>query len=63
MLEELVRLATKSASDSARVSAIKEVLDRAYGKAPQSLTGEDGGPILSETVVKQVIVDPQDYEA
>jgi hypothetical protein len=27
------------------VSAIKELLDRAWGKAPQPLTDPDGGPI------------------
>ena len=32
------------------VSAIKELLDRAWGKAPQPLTGEDGGPIQIQGV-------------
>ena len=45
MLKALVQIAKESDSDAARVSAIKEVIDRAYGKAPQALTGEDGGPV------------------
>lgn len=44
MLKELVRLATKAESEQARVSAIKEVLDRAYGKAPQAIVGDEDGP-------------------
>jgi len=27
------------------VAAIKELFDRAWGKAPQALVGQDGGPI------------------
>lgn len=42
MLDELVRLATNAESEAARVAACKEVLDRAYGKAPQALTVDPG---------------------
>jgi hypothetical protein len=35
-LKELARLAREAENESARVSAIKELLDRAYGKAPQA---------------------------
>lgn len=35
---------------AARVSAAKELLDRAYGKAPQALTGEGGGPITTKII-------------
>lgn len=46
VLKELARLATKAESEQARVSAIKEILDRSYGKAPQPMTGEEGeGPV------------------
>lgn len=48
---------------AAKVAAIKEILDRGHGKAPQAITGENGGPIQSETVIKQVIVDPPKYDA
>lgn len=54
-LETLVSI-HKSGTEpaSARVSAANAILDRAYGKPPQSLehTGKDGGPvgILFQTV-------------
>lgn len=45
-LKELARLANEAESETARVSAIKELFDRAYGKSPQAHTGPDGeGPI------------------
>ena len=46
----LVSVARGSDSDAARVSAASAILDRGYGKAPQSmeLSGPEGGPI--ETV-------------
>ena len=46
-LKELVRLATKAKAEPSRVSACKEILDRAYGKAPQSLehSGRISNPI------------------
>jgi hypothetical protein len=37
-LVELARLAKEAASETARVAAIKEILDRAYGKSPQAVT-------------------------
>jgi hypothetical protein len=36
-LAELARLATKAASEATRVAAIREILDRAYGKSTQSV--------------------------
>jgi hypothetical protein len=46
-IAELARLSTSATPDSARLSAIGMLLDRAYGKPKQMLehTGEDGGPI------------------
>ena len=32
-----------------RLAAIKEWHDRAYGKAPQAITGEDGGAVKVDT--------------
>jgi hypothetical protein len=37
IFKELVRLAFKSKSEQTRLGAMKEILDRAYGKAPQPL--------------------------
>lgn len=39
-LKELARLSTQAESEQARVSAIKELFDRAYGKATQVLANE-----------------------
>ena len=36
-VEELARLAKEAQSEQARVEAIKEILDRAYGKSKQSV--------------------------
>lgn len=44
-LEELVRLSKEAENEATRVSAIKEIFDRAYGKAPQAITGDSGGPL------------------
>lgn len=39
-------LLLKSENESVALGAVKEVYDRAYGKAPQALTGEGGeGPV------------------
>jgi hypothetical protein len=32
-------------SEQARIAALKEIMDRAYGKAPQGIEGTDGAPI------------------
>lgn len=37
------------------VSAIREYHDRAFGKAPQAITGEDGGPIKLDTDLASMI--------
>ena len=52
MIAELVRIAKESTSDAARISAIKEILDRGYGKAPQAVTGggTDGRPVVLQIV-------------
>ena len=46
-IAELARLSTAASTDSAKLTAIGMLLDRAYGKPKQTLehTGEDGGPI------------------
>jgi hypothetical protein len=48
----LARLMDEADTDTAKISACKEILDRAYGKAPQAITGEDGGPIQNEVIVR-----------
>jgi hypothetical protein len=44
-----------SESDAARVSAANAILDRAYGKPSQSMTGEGGGAIVYEQI-RRIIV-------
>ncbi len=43
----LANLMYKSEDEKTRISAAKEILDRAYGRAPQAMevTGKVGGPI------------------
>lgn len=52
----IARLAFWMASDNAKasVSACVSLLDRAWGKAPQAVTGEDGGPIRIAQVVDEL---------
>ena len=44
-IAKLWALASSAESEQAKVSAIKEILDRGYGKASQAITGENGGPV------------------
>jgi hypothetical protein len=46
-------LAVKAKSECARIAAIRELLDRGYGKATQPLAGETG----AATIVLQVTED------
>jgi hypothetical protein len=42
-------------TDGVRLSAAQEVLNRAYGKPPQAMTGEDGeGPMKGELLIRMV---------
>jgi hypothetical protein len=53
MIEALVRLANEADSDAAKIGAIKEILDRGYGKSRQPLDGDgEGGPIKHKVVVQ-----------
>lgn len=55
-MEELSRLSTGAESEAARVAAIKEILDRAYGKSKQPLVGgdESDAPIKTALTVSFV---------
>ena len=46
--KELARLSTEAESEQARVAAIKEILDRVYGKTPQAIVNGDGTPLVSD---------------
>lgn len=68
-LDALSQIVTRGISESARVSAAVALLDRAYGKPAQAITGEDGGPIemsvvsrlggLSYLELKALITEPE----
>ena len=51
-IAELARLMHDGQTDHVRIAACREILDRAYGKARQSIehTGHDNGPIAVETL-------------
>ena len=57
-IKELARLATKAKSETARVVAIRELLDRGYGKPTQFVGGdENAGPINNHIRVSFVKPD------
>jgi hypothetical protein len=49
-IEELARPAREAQSEQARTSAVKKLLDRAYGKCVQPVSGEDGGPTVLQVI-------------
>lgn len=50
---------TKEAeSEAARVAALKEILDRAYGKASQPIAGDEDNPLRVINEIKRTIVRP-----
>lgn len=55
-LEMLFALASGAESEAVRVSAIKELLDRGFGKS-STLTGADSEPVL--TRIERIIVHPK----
>jgi len=57
-IKELARLATKAKSETARVVAIRELLDRGYGKPAHFVGGdENAGPINNHIRVSFVKPD------
>lgn len=61
IVKELVRLATKAKNEATRVAAGKELLDRAFGKAPQALVGDPTKPLTARIgVVGRTIDAPPD---
>ena len=55
-IKELARLAVKARSESARISAIRELLDRGFGKPTQFLAG-DSEIIPKGTTLEQLRED------
>lgn len=53
----LWRLATEAESDQAKIAAIKEILDRGYGKATQLIGGDNENPLVHR--IERVIIQPK----
>ena len=51
-LAELARLATNADSEQARVSACKEILDRAYGKSAQTINRYGSDDVIKDEIDK-----------
>lgn len=54
-IEKLAEIAQVADSDAARVAAIKELLDRAWGKAAQAITGEDGEKLSVSVSINRTV--------
>ena len=52
-IKELARLASKAKSETARIAAIRELLDRGYGKAVQA-EGDIGAPIVIQVTKEEM---------
>ena len=52
-IAELARLAVKAKSETARIAAIRELLDRGYGKAVQAIEGDSGAPIVIQVTKEE----------
>lgn len=62
VVEGLVRLFREADSDTARIAAAKEILDRGYGKASQPIAGDEDSPlrVINEIVLRGVRSQPHD---
>lgn len=59
-IRELARLASKAESEQARVAAIKELLDRAWGKSTTMVGGDTENPIRTITRIEIVALEADD---
>jgi hypothetical protein len=53
---------SKDATHAARVSAANAILDRGWGKAPQSVASAEGGAIELIHRIERIIVRPEDTD-
>jgi hypothetical protein len=58
VIEGLLRLSKEADSDTAKIAASKEILDRAYGKATQMISGDQDNPIRARVEVEFVRAQP-----
>ena len=59
-IRELARLAVRAKSEAARIAAIRELLDRGFGKAVQALEHAGGGGDPIDHEIRIVLVEPQE---
>lgn len=59
-LTALVDILNKGTSETARISAAKEILDRGFGKSAQPVEGSDGPPVDVVNRIRIELVDPHD---
>ena len=57
-IEALWEIAAGAESDSARIAAIKEILDRGYGKESRAAASKTEQAIIKR--IERIIVDPKD---
>jgi len=58
-INRLVKL-IDSEDEKVAIQASNSILDRAWGKPAQAITGEDGGPIAINLVIKSKTYEPLD---
>jgi hypothetical protein len=56
-------MSSKDATHAARVSAANAILDRGWGKPPQSLQNGEDGPLELIHRIERIIVDPEDTDS
>lgn len=49
----------KAESEQARIAALNIVLDRGYGKAPQTIAGDPESPLELRSKIEMTIIDPK----
>lgn len=54
----LVAIMRESENEANRISAIREILDRGYGKASQKIEGDEDNPVRVVTTIRLVGVEP-----
>ena len=49
---------TRAEAETARIAALKELLDRGYGRATQHIAGEDGGAVRVRITIDDARAEP-----
>ena len=57
-VDALVKIMRKGRTEQARVAAANAILDRAVGKPPQALTGDDGAPLMPDRFIIETHTGP-----